>query len=73
MPFQKYIGQNMKDDTFISGWDFVSKLSNISQKMIETEKSHAIEASAAPDASRAQRQNLGHMVLTRRNVRLEEK
>ena len=37
MPFQKYIGQNMKDDTFISGWDFVSKLSNISQKMIKTE------------------------------------
>ena len=29
MPFQKYIGQNMNDDTFISGWDFVSKLSNI--------------------------------------------
>ena len=37
MPFQKYIGQNMNDDTFISGWDFVSKLSNISQKMIKTE------------------------------------
>lgn len=27
----------MNDDTFISGWDFVSKLSNISQKMIKTE------------------------------------
>ena len=37
MPFQKYIGQNMKDDTFISGWDIVSKLSNIGQKMIKTE------------------------------------
>ena len=37
MPFQKYICQNMNNDTFISGWDIVSKSSNISQKMIKTE------------------------------------